>query len=55
MGWGLVENVEGIFADIGLMTELRIHDYTERGNNDSIKQGGNGLGTTITGKCCDSA
>lgn len=33
--------------------QLRIHEYTERGDNDSIKQGGRGMGaSTLLGGCC---
>lgn len=32
--------------------ELRIHDYTERGDNDTIKKGGKGMGAAFMGECC---
>lgn len=33
-------------------TELRIHDYTERGDNDTVKKGGKGMGAEFMGGCC---
>ncbi|KAG5989193.1 hypothetical protein E4U52_005849 [Claviceps spartinae] len=34
------------------MYRLRIHEHTERGDNDSIKVAGQGKGTTGGGGCC---
>jgi len=35
-----------------VMVELRIHDYTERGDNDTVKKGGKGMGAALMGGCC---
>ncbi|KAG6991044.1 mitochondrial zinc maintenance protein 1 [Physcia stellaris] len=36
--------------------QLRIHEYTERGDNDSIKQAGKStLATPMSGGCCGGA
>ena len=37
-------------TDCGI--ELRIHEHTERGDNEDIKKGGKGNGNTLAGKCC---
>ena len=48
--------VEGLkYADYWWI-ELRIHEYTERGDNDSVKQAGKGtIATPISGGCCGGA
>lgn len=33
---------------------LRIHEHTERGDNEDIKKGGKGNGNTLEGKCCSA-
>ena len=32
--------------------ELRIHEETERGDNDSVKMAG--IGSSVSGECCSS-
>lgn len=34
--------------------KLRIHEHTERGDNEDIKKGGKGNGNTLEGKCCSA-
>ncbi|OCL11706.1 mitochondrial zinc maintenance protein 1, mitochondrial [Glonium stellatum] len=34
--------------------KLRIHEHTERGNNEDIKNAGKGNGNSLAGKCCSS-
>jgi complex III assembly factor LYRM7 len=49
----LRENVvQGQAVDDGSKYKLRIHEHTERGNNEDIKKGGKD--TTLGGKCCSS-
>ena len=43
----------GEYANVWFLAELRIHEYTERGDNDSIKRAGKG-GATMGG-CCGGA
>lgn len=35
-----------------VVVELRIHDYTERGDNDTVKNGSKGMGAALVGGCC---
>lgn len=56
-GWGGggVERNEGIICVLTLVcdAELRIHEYTERGDNDTVKIAG-GKTVTIGGGCCSA-
>lgn len=53
IGFGVGDKrVGGHLADCVTATELRIHEHTERGDNDTIKMP-NGQKVVIDGKRCD--
>jgi hypothetical protein len=46
--------VQCIELSTNYSVELRIHEHTERGDNEDTKKGGKGNGNTLEGKCCSA-